>query len=380
MDLNSLIKSVENISYLKMSEEMFTHIFKIIDEFHNNITKVCYEQYGRREGRIYLFFPLVKQKIVIASLVTQIAKHLSSFRQIITNEKDKTNEVYVRIIEYFYPQSQKFVNDFKIFSDEMKIDFNDIDENTRIFLRSLEGIYISKEKSLFDNFIRLNYESKMKRVSEIKNQYVSKQLTMDKMKSDAFNLIESTNLSLINQYSVQTINRICKLIMDTSERIDMVDTYCNSIMDSIKNLLIYYCNLIRILYVESEKASITSSGSHYTIFSRINFLYKDFQQIFLYELKDVFKSLKFNDVIEDKIKKRINEVNMSVEQLFNQLAAYIYSSLNHSLSMIKYKESYYSVKPGNNYVCSPEFENICNYFLKPVFNAVRLSHYYLYHI
>ena len=375
MDLNSLIKSVENISYLKMSEEMFTHIFKIIDEFHNNITKACYEQYGRREGRIYLFFPLVKQKIVISSLVTQIAKNLSNFRQIITNEKDKSNEVYVRIIEYFYPESQKFVKDFQNFSDEMKIDFNDIDENTRIFLRSLEGIYISKEKSLFDNFIRLNYESKMKRVSEIKNQYVSKQLTLDKLKSDTYNLIESTNLSLIHQYSVKTINRIIKLIMDTNERIDMVDTYCNSVMDSIKNLLIYYCNLIKILYVESEKSNIISSGSHYTIFSRINFLYKDFQQIFLYDLKDLFKSLKFNEVIEDKIKKRINEVNTAVEQLFNQLSAYIYSSLNQCLSTVKYKETYHNVKPKNQYGCSVEFENICNVFLKPVFIAVRLYNF-----
>lgn len=378
MDLSSIIKSIENISYLKMSEEMFTYIFKIIDEFHNNIIKGCYDQYGKREGSIYLFFPLIKQKIVISSLINQISKHLNNFRQIITNEREKSDEIYVRIIEYLYPKSQKFVDEFKNFSEEMKVDYNDIDENTRIFLRCIEGIYISKEKNLYDNFIRVNYESKLKRVAEIKNQYVNKLSTIEKFKSDAFNLIESTNLSLIHKYSVETINRICKLINDTSEKIDLVDTYCNSIMDSIKNLLIYYCNLIKILLVESEKLNIISSSSHYSIFSRINFLYKDFQQIFLFDLKDLFKSLKFNEVIEEKIKKRVNEVNNSVEQLFNQLAAFIYGSLNQLLKSIKYKEIYYNVKSGNNYMCSPEFENICLYFLKPVFNSVKYFKFNIY--
>src|SRR6185437_12423131 len=90
--------------------------------------------------------------------------------------------------------------------------WNNMDQETNIFLRGLEAVYMNKERNLLHSFIKVNYEIKLRKVSEVKKNYESKTITIEQFQNDSFDLIQSTNFSILHKFSVETINRYHKLI------------------------------------------------------------------------------------------------------------------------------------------------------------------------
>lgn len=368
MGLNSIINSVKNMSYDKMSNELYSHLFKIIDEFHENIIKTGNLQYGYESSKIYLLFPEVKQKLVIGSLVKQISKKLNEFRTILVTERGKADEVYVKIIEYIYPKSLQFIKDFKDNLKFTKTDlWNTIDQDTTLFLRGIEAVYMNKERNILNNFISFFFDSKLKKVSEIKRNYENKLITIEQFQNDTLSLIQETSLSILVEHTTTTIKRYHTLIGNKDERVDLTESYCKSILDSIKGVIESYYNLVKMLLTEREKLNCLLSEQQYYILYKLNFILNDFSQIFLNELKDFFRSIKFYDELEDSVKRRVDQIKFNLDQLFSQLLSYTSGTLNQMLKLIKYKETY--VVKSSLEVYSVEIDKVLN-FLRPLFTTV----------
>jgi hypothetical protein len=370
MNLYYIIKSIKNISFDKVSEEMFSHVFKIIDEFHDNILKGCNLQFGQPASKIYLIFPESRVKLVISALVLQISKILQDFRQLVVGEQGKSDETYVKIIQYIYPNALKFVKNFKDTLEYSKTDlWNNIEQDTTLFLRGLEAIYMNKERNLLNSFIRNNYETKLKKVQEVKRSYDGKPTSLEHFQNETFDLIQATSFTLLHKFSVDTIQRYHTLIGSKEERIDLTETFCKSLLDCVKDLLEAYSNLVKLVIIEREKHNAQLSEPHYYIPARIIFLNNDFQQIFLYDLKDFFKSIKFYDEIEDSVRRRVNQLGIAIDQMFSQVSSYTSGTLGLMLKSIKFKETYHCGKVQDEYACSVDFDRICN-FLRPLFRTV----------
>jgi hypothetical protein len=370
MNLNFIIKSLKNISYDHMGNEMFSHVFKIIDEFYENIIRGVMVQYGYQASKIYLIFPERKQKIVIGILVNNLSKKIDEFRRILISEKDKSEEVYVKIIEYIYPQSQKFVFSFRDTLNFSKTDlWNNIQQETSIFLREIESVYMNKERNILRNFLSKNFESKTKEAVNIKRSYESKQMNIEQFQNELFDLIMSTNFLVINKFTMESIGRYGTLIGNKEEQIDLVDTLCKSILDTVKTLLETYCNIIKTVYVEREKNNCTLSEPQYFILGRLNHLVDEFNRVFMFDLRDLFKRINFFDTIDDVLKKRINLLKNILDQTYLQLSTYTSSNMNIILKQIKYKETYNVSKVVNDYMISNEVEKVSN-FLRPIFITV----------
>jgi hypothetical protein len=370
MNLNFIIKSLKNISYDNMSNEMFSHVFKIIDEFYDNIIKGVMVQYGYEASKIYLIFPESKQKIVIGILVSLLSKTIEEFRHILITEKDKSEEVYVKIIEYIYPQSQKFVNSFRDTLNYSKTDlWNNIQQETSIFLREIESVYMNKERNILKNFLAKNFENKTKEAVNIKRSYEGKNMNIETFQNELFDLIMSTNFLVINKFTVESISRYETLIGNKEEQLDLVDTLCKSILDTVKTLLETYCNIIKTVYVERERNNCQLAEPQYFILGRLNLLVDEFNRVFMFDLKDAFKKINFFDAIEDSLKKRINLLKNALDQTYLQLSTYTSGNMNVILKQIRYKETYNVTKVVNDYMISNEVEKVSN-FLKPIFITV----------
>jgi DNA-binding phage protein len=372
MNLNFIIKSLKNISYEGMSNEMFVQIFTIIDEFYDNIIRGVILQYGHEASKIYLIFPEAKQKIIISALVSTICKKIEEFRRILVSEKDKNDETYVKIIEYIYPKSLSFVNTFKDTLNYSKTDlWNNMQQDTNHFLREIEAIYMYKERSLLQTFLSHNYESKIKNANTIKRQYELKQSNIEQFQNDLFDLIHSTNFSIISKFCVDTILRYEHLIGNKEEQIDLTHTLTINILDCVKLLLETYCNLIKLLYVEREKNNCMLSEPQFYILGKLNFLIDDFQHIFIFDLKEIFKGIKFFDVVEEETKRRINFLKSLTDQVYLQLSTYSSGSLNQAMKTVKYKETYNCSGKYIEGMLSDEIEKVVN-FLKPILITVYL--------
>jgi hypothetical protein len=169
---------------------------------------------------------------------------------------------------------------------------------------------------------------------------------------------------------MDTIGRYNNLIGNKDEKTDLIETFCKNVFDSIQNLLTDYCNLTKFLILEREKNNFPLTERHYYFLNRIFFFNSEFRQIFLFELKDFFKMVKFWDVIEDYVNRCVKKVELGIESLFSQLNSYTSCELNKLLKTIKYKETYH-VTSTEDYAVSLEMDRICN-FLRPLFITVKL--------
>jgi hypothetical protein len=371
MNLNFIIKSLKNISYEGMSNEMFNQIFTIIDEFYDNIIRGVIVQYGHEASKIYLIFPDIKQKVVISALVSTICKKIEEFRRILVSEKDKNDETFVKIIEYIYPKSLTFVNTFKDTLNFSKTDlWNNMQQDTNHFLREIEAIYMYKERNLLQTFLAKNYESKIKTANYIKRQYEVKQSNIEQFQNDLFDLIHSTNFSIINKFCIDTILRYKNLIGNKEEQIDLAHTLTINILDCVKLLLETYCVMIKLLYIEREKNNCLLSEPQFYILGKLNFLIDDFQHIFIFDLKDIYGEIKFFDVVEEELKRRINFLKSMADQVYMQLSTYTSGSLNQLMKNIKYKETYNCPGKYIEGMLSPEIEKVVN-FLRPILITVN---------
>jgi hypothetical protein len=148
MELSFYIQRLKNMSLDNISSEMFNMILRIIEEFHSTIIKHSKDQFGDPRSKIFNIFPEAKRKEVVSALVKEFQQIIGEFRDIFNSyeQNDKTNETVINLIEFIYPESQKFVDDFKQTLAYIESDiWNEIKNDTNIFLQIMHSIFQSRQ-------------------------------------------------------------------------------------------------------------------------------------------------------------------------------------------------------------------------------------------
>lgn len=367
MKLGDYIESIKKTNFTthSISEELFTLIFKIADEFHENILKYSSDQFGSEYSKIYLLFPENRQKLIIGTMVMALLKRLNEFRKIFISESDKCEETYVRLIEYIYPKSVSFLNEYKKVLEFSQSDLSSsLEQETSLFLRSVEAIYMNKERNLLNVFIQTSYYSKIKKLAEIKNAYNSKTMPIETLQSNFYDVISLTNFSVLQKKSKITISRYNVLIQNKEEKEDLIETFCKEVFDSIQELLIEYCLMGKFILQECEKKAFPLGERHYMYLDILFSSSSEFKRIYLYELRDFFRSVKFYENIEIYVSKCVSKIEVGIDNLFSELNSYSSIEFAKILKLIKHKDIY-RIADNNPVQITPEFDRICA-FIKPL--------------
>ena len=381
MKLDESIQSIEKVKFNleSVSEELFTLIFKISDDFHENILNFSSEQFGTEYSKIYLLFPESRQKLVISKLVSKCLEKLNKFRENFIDDTNKNDETFVRIVHFIYPKENKFLEKFKQILIYSKSDLGiNLEQETNIFLRTVEAVYMSKEKSLINNFIETTYKNKILKLLEMKEEYLesmkikknkNNNFCMEKLLNDFFNLIQGTNFSALYNKSNVIIGRYNILISRKEEKNDLIETFCREVFDSIENLLSEFCNLEKFIINESLKKDFEINEKYFLLLSKIHYCNSQFKQIFIYDLREFFRNLNFMEIIEDYVENCTNKIELNIDNLFSDLNSFVSINFTKLLKSIKYKENY-KIKKNNLIECSSDFEKIYNFLLK-FFTAIN---------
>ena len=331
-----------------ISEDLFTLIFKQADNFHETILANADTQFGKEYSKIYIIFPESQYKIVSSIMINTFIKYLTEFRTIFISERDKNEETYVRMVQYIYPKTVSFNEQFKNVVTFTKTDLEGaLEQETNIFLRTVEGIYMNKEKTMLEYFITSSYKSMVNQMKKIKAEF--SEIKKGKLKGEKltnfvldylnrlYDSIQSTNFSKLNEKTKQTINRYNILIKSKSEKKDLTETFCKEVFDSIQELLISYCDVFKLILEESMKKNQNVIDKHFQILSKIDYFKSQYKLIFLSELKDFFKEVKFYNEIEDYIIKSIYQIDIEIDSSFSNLNSFLSSEYT---KILKYKFHY----------------------------------------
>ena len=370
-----------------ISEDLFTLIFKQADDFHETLITNADTQFGKEYSKIYILFPESQHKIVSSLMINSFIKYLTEFRTIFISERDKNEETYVRIVQYIYPKTLSFNTQMKNIVQFTKTDLEgSLEQETNIFLRTVEGIYMNKEKNLLDFFITSSYNSLINSVKKMKTEF--SEVKKGKLKGEKltnfitdylnklYDTIQSTNFSKLNEKTQKTITRYNILIKSKSEKQDLTETFCKEVFDSIQELIIEYCDLFKLILEESMKKNQNIVEKHFLIISKLDYYKSQFKQIFISELKDFFKQVNFYDAIEDYIIKCIYQIDIHIDSAFSILNSFISLEYNKVLNSIRYKDTYKKTKLNAERTNSEEGQKIID-FLKLIFNYVKTNWTYL---
>ena len=370
-----------------ISEDLFTLIFKQADDFHETLLANADTQFGKEYSKIYILFPESQHKIVSSIMINSFIKYLTDFRTIFISERDKNEETYVRIVQYIYPKTVSFNNQMKQFVQFTKTDLEGaLEQETNIFLRTVEGIYMSKEKNLLDYFITSSYNNLVNVVKKIENDF--SEVKKGKLKGEKltnfiseylnklYDTIQSTNFSKLNEKAKKTITRYNILIKNKSEKQDLTETFCKEVFDSIQALLIEYCDAFKLILEESMKKNQNVVDKHFLIISKLDYYKSQFKQIFISELKDFFRQINFYDEVEDYIIKCIYQIDIHIDSAFSIFNSFISLEYNKVLNGIRYKDTYKKAKLEVERINSEEGQKIID-FLTILFNNVKTYWTYL---
>ena len=370
-----------------ISEDLFTLIFKQADNFHETILINSDTQFGKEYSKIYILFPESQYKIVSSIMINTFIKYLTEFRTIFISERDKNEETYVRIVQYIYPKTISFNDQFKNIVQFTKTDLEGaLEQETNIFLRTVEGIYMNKEKNMLELFITSSYKNMVNQMKKIKAEF--SEIKKGKMKGDKltnfildyvnrlYDSIQSTNFSKLNEKTKTTITRYNILIKSKSEKKDLTETFCKEVFDSIQELLISYCDVFKLILEESMKKNQNVIDKHFQILSKIDYFKSQYKLIFLSELKDFFKQVKFFNEIEDYIIKSIYQIDIEIDSVFSNLNSFLSSEYTKILNTIRYKDTYKKSKIDPEQTNTEEGQKIIDY-LRQAFNNVKVNWTYL---
>ena len=370
-----------------ISEDLFTLIFKQADNFHETLLTNADTQFGKEYSKIYILFPESQYKIVSSIMINTFIKYLTEFRTIFISERDKNEETFVRIVQYIYPKTLSFNEKFKNIVQFTKTDLEGaLEQETNIFLRTVEGIYMNKEKNMLELFITSSYKNMVNQMKKIKTEF--SEIKKGKLKGEKlsnfvmdyinrlFDSIQSTNFSKLNEKTKTTITRYNILIKNKSERKDLTETFCKEVFDSIQELLISYCEVLKLILEESMKKNQNVVDKYFQIISKIDYFKSQYKLIFLSELKDFFKQVNFYNEIEDYIIKSLYQIDIEIDSAFSNLNSFLSSEYNKILNSIRYKDTYKKTKTEEELTNTEEGQKIIDY-LRRIFNNVKVNWTYL---
>ena len=389
MKLKEQKESMKKVQFKEdgISEDLFTLIFKQADNFHEVILTTADNQFGKEYSKIYILFPESQHKIVSSIMINTFIKYLTEFRNVFISEKDKNEETYVRIVQYIYPKTLSFNDQLKNIVQFTKTDLEGaLEQETKFFLRTLEGIYMSKEKNLLDFFITSSYKNSINVIKNMKKEFTEGKKS--KLKGEKltnffidylnrlYDTIQSTNFSKLNEKTKKTISRYNILVQNKSEKQDLTETFCKELFDSLQELLIEYCDIFKLILEESMKKNQNVIDKHFMILSKIDYYKSQFKQIFSSELKDFFKKINFYNEVDDYIIKCVYQIDIHIDSAFSILNSFIAAEYSKVLNGIRYKDTYKKAKVDVERMNSEEGIKIIT-FLRITFECVKNNWTYL---
>lgn len=376
MNLNFLINSLKKISLENISNEMFNQIFRIIEEFHSSIIKNAEEQFGNKKSKIFLIFPESRHKEVISFLVKEFQQVLKEFRDVFNNYDTKKNihEAVINLIEHIYPDSIEFVDKFKKTLEYIESDlWNEIKNDTNIFLQILHSAFQARQSILNKYFILENSTNKINLIQNFNKEYNSKAINLDVLQEKVFDVIYKDELSLYLKFCNLSIERYNKFLGSSQEKEDGIEEFYKQVVKSITDKIKIFSDAIVYIVIEKDKVKTNINNLHFHVFYTIGHLVAEFQSIFLYELKPVFvKTCKIFPNIEEHMKMTIKSLTSeALKPLFDRIWASMDNYTKTIYKDFKYKEAYYtnSNKIENMKIGCVERLVI---FLKPIFTVVIL--------
>ena len=278
--LENVLRNLKEFNYSSMKDFDIKNLKKIMDSFQDAILKIANDQFGKA-GKVYIIFPSTKHQNVIQVLLKNLSEKVEDYRKImIDDEKNKSDDVYVEIIELICPQSSSYIAGMKKILQYSKTDlWNQIEQDTNLFMSKVEAIYMSKESNLLDKYQNDNYYDKvkalhqlLKRFNEYKPAEKEKKLKIEdrigELELSIIDIIDVTNIS-ISKYIKTTIQRYISILKQKAAKKDLIETFCKNIFDAIRSLLSKICESFVSLLRLRKKNKMPISNVHFHYFSRI---------------------------------------------------------------------------------------------------------------
>ena len=384
MKLEELIVKAKsfNLNGDSINEEIIYGFFNVSDEFHNNIIKYSNEQFGTEYSKIFLIFPETRHRIIITSMVKFSLEKLDSFRKLFTDDEKKSNETYIKMALYIYEKTLSFVKEYQEILTFSNCDLSStLEQNTNIFLGEISSIYRTKDKMVINDFLESSYKSKIRNLVSIQDSYFTSikgkknknnELNefMIKLSNDTLNIIESTNFSVLLKKSKDCISKYNILIQNSIERKDEMYEFFKDLFDTITLLICEYAKGLKLIIEECSKNNFPLEETLFIIFSKIDYCKLQYKQIFLYDLREVFRNSDIYEEIEDNINSSIEKIDLEIDNSFNEFSTLLSLEYEKKFNNIKIKEIY-KISNEENEV-SKEF-SLISLFLNKIFTAINYN-------
>ena len=382
MKLDELINKAKNINLNgdSIEAENFYSFFDISNEFHDNLIKYSNEQFGTEYSKIYLIFPETRQRIIITSMVKSSLEKLDLFRKLFTDDEKKSNETYIKMAIYIFEKTLNFVKRYQEILSFSNCDLSSsLEQNTNIFLGEISSIYRTKDKMLINEFLESSYKIKIRKLISIEDNYLNSikgkknknnelDEFMKQFSNDILNVIESTNFSVLLKKTKDTISKYNILIQNAIERKEDMYEYFKDLFDTITLLLCEYAKRLKFILEESSKKNFPIEEILFIIFSKIDYCKLQFKQIFLYDLREVFRNSDIYEEIEDNINSSLEKIELELDNSFNEFSTLLSLEYEKKFNDIKLKEIY---KISNEEIeISKEF-SLISLFLNNIFKAIN---------
>ena len=384
MKLEELIVKAKNINLNgeSINEEIIYSFFNVSDEFHNNLIKYSNEQFGTEYSKIFLIFPETRQRIIITSMVKFSLEKLDSFRKLFTDYENKSNETYIKMALYIYEKTINFVKEYQEILSFSNCDLSStLEQNTNIFLGEISSIYRTKDKMAINYFLESSYKSKIRNLVSIQDSYFTSvkgkknknnELNefMTKLSNDTLSIIESTNFSVLLKKSKDSISKYNILIQNSIERKEEMYEFFKDLFDTITLLICEYAKGLKLIIEECSKKNFPLEDVLFNIFSKIDYCKLQYKQIFLYDLREVFRNADIYEEIEDNINSSIEKIDLELDNSFNEFSTLLSLEYEKKYNNIKIKEIY-KISDEESEV-SKEF-SLISIFLNKIFNAINYN-------
>ena len=384
MKLEELIAKAKNINLNgeSINEELIYSFFNVSDEFHINLIKYSNEQFGTEYSKIFLIFPETRQRIIITSMVKFSLEKLDSFRKLFTDDEGKSNETFIKMALYIYEKTIKFVKEYQEILSFSNCDLSStLEQNTNIFLGEISSIYRTKDKMVINDFLESSYKSKIRKLVTVQDSYFTSikgkknknnELNefMKKLSNDTLSIIESTNFSVLLKKTKDSISKYNILIQNPNERKEEMFEFFKDLFDTITLLICEYAKGLKLIIEECSKKNFPIDETLFIIFSKIDYCKLQYKQIFLYDLREVFRNVDIYDEIEDNINSSIEKIDLESDNSFNEFSTLLSLEYEKKFNNIKIKEIY-KISNEDNEV-SKEF-SLINLFLNKIFTAINYN-------
>lgn len=379
------LKSIKSKNYKDLSKDCIKEVEISISGFNALIVKTCETQFGSSSGKMFILFPENQQKVVISQFFLKIANLLTELRESIVDDQDKPILVSIKLIEIISLQTLQLTSQLKPILVASRVDIaTKYEQETRVFMRNLEGIYMGKEQTYYEDKIikqinkdkyeqinthKMAYNKSIKHAEKEGKSKLAKQQIFYDFQESLIMIINPTNFSFICREAEDILKRMNKIMANASERIDFIQTFVHSMIESLSKLLEFYCDTVCHLISELERHDEKLNDSHYLCFLKLNYLLYQISDIFTKELRSVFKVINILDEVEDAVIRKQNISTTLITKVYNLIESRVTSIFSFIMSHIQNKTFYKNRKKGEAVKASSEIIEMIDSVM-PLFNDI----------